>query len=324
MQRQGDEVAETAARHGVLVREQPIVGGHAEPVPPRHRPGNQVAAHPAGRRRGHGRIEEEPGVRPVARARTLDRDGQSGGLACAAERGDVLSPVPLVEIHREKAARLVREHGVDAGHVASPKVVQDHAVANREKRLVRTLPATYARLFADPRYPLVAAGGRVPRASGPAVGPQHREDVFPAPKQGSEQGDLPGRGRRDRIAGAGEFAGGLRVRRIEDRELRFEAPEFALDGGPPLLDRPQLVPLARNRVPQPLPFTGGGGIPHRAPPRERSGRRSHPSRLMMKTGDVRGNFLLPASVHRFVKMSAAMLSATLPADSCTESRARCA
>ena len=269
MQRQGDEVAETAARHGVLVREQPVVGGHAEPVSSRHRPGNQVAAHPAGRRGGHGRIEEEPGVRPVARARTFDRDGQSGGLARAAERGDVLSPVPLVEIHREKPARLVGEHGVDAGHVASPKVVQHHAVANREKRLVRAFPATYARLFADPLYPLVAAGGRVPRASGPAVGPEHREDVLPTPKQGSEQCDLSGRGRRDRTTGTGEFTGRPRGRCIERPKLRLEAPELALGRVSPVLDRAQLVLLACNRVLQRLPFTGGGGIRHRVPPRER-------------------------------------------------------
>ena len=128
--------------------------------------------------------------------------------------------------------------------------------------MVRTLPATDARLFADPPYPLVAAGGRVARASGSAVGPQHREDVLPAPKQGSEQGNLPGRGRRDRIAGTGEFTGRLRGRRVERLELRLKAPELALGGVPPALDRAHLLLLPCDRVLQRLPLVGGGRIRH--------------------------------------------------------------
>ena len=53
LQRQRDEVSESTARHRVLARKEPIVGFHAELVPPRHGLGDQVAAHLARGSRRH-------------------------------------------------------------------------------------------------------------------------------------------------------------------------------------------------------------------------------------------------------------------------------
>ena len=75
LERQGDEVAEAAARHGVLVREEPVVRLHAELVAPRHRLGDEVAAHPPRDVRGDRRREEEPDVRAVPGTRALHRRG---------------------------------------------------------------------------------------------------------------------------------------------------------------------------------------------------------------------------------------------------------
>ncbi len=92
LERQGDQVAEAAARHRVLAREQPVVGVHAELVPVGHRLGDEVAAHLARGRRRHGGCKEEPDVRAVARARTLDRDRQPQSPARLHERAYVVPP----------------------------------------------------------------------------------------------------------------------------------------------------------------------------------------------------------------------------------------
>ena len=73
LERQRDQVAESAAWHGVLVREEPVVRLHAELVAPGHRLGDQVAAHLAGDAGGDGRREEEPDVGAVARTANARR-----------------------------------------------------------------------------------------------------------------------------------------------------------------------------------------------------------------------------------------------------------
>jgi hypothetical protein len=65
---QGDQVPEPAARHGVLIGKQAVVGIHGELVVMRHGLRDEVASHPARRRSGNRRREEEPYVSAVARA----------------------------------------------------------------------------------------------------------------------------------------------------------------------------------------------------------------------------------------------------------------
>ena len=191
----------TAAGHGVLVRKQPVIGGHVQTMASRHRLGNQEAAHLAGDRCRDRRIEEEPSVRPIARARTLDRNGQSRGIAGATERGDILLPVRLVEIRREEPARLIAKQGIDAGDMASPQMVQYHTVVHRQERLIRTLSAAHSRLLADSARPFITARRGIPCASGLATGPLHREHINAASKQGPEQGHFFDSRHRNRIPG---------------------------------------------------------------------------------------------------------------------------
>src|SRR5439155_9325105 len=58
LERERDEVAESAARKGVLVWEESIVRLHAQLVAAGHRLGDQIAAHLAGRGRRDDRSEE--------------------------------------------------------------------------------------------------------------------------------------------------------------------------------------------------------------------------------------------------------------------------
>ena len=106
LERQGDEVPETAARHRVLVGEQAVVGVHGELMAAGHGLGDEVAAHPARRRRGDGSREEEPDVGAVARAERstaagTPRRGRSRRMPY------VLPPGALVEVGGQKPAGLV-------------------------------------------------------------------------------------------------------------------------------------------------------------------------------------------------------------------------
>jgi len=109
LERQRDQIAEASARHRILAREQPVIGVHAELVAPRHRLGDEIAAHLAGDARGDRRREEESDVGSVARARSLDRGGHTDAPARLHKGAHVLGPCALVEVHGEEPASLVIE-----------------------------------------------------------------------------------------------------------------------------------------------------------------------------------------------------------------------
>jgi len=71
LQGQGDQVAEASLGHGVLVREQTVIRGELELARPRTRVADDGGAQASGIARGHAPVEENPGVRTVARTRNL-------------------------------------------------------------------------------------------------------------------------------------------------------------------------------------------------------------------------------------------------------------
>ena len=164
------------------------------------------------------------------------------------------SSIRLVEVRRKEPARLIGKQGIDARDMASPEMVQYHAVAHRYKRLVRTFPATHPRLLAHSGRPFIAARRGIPRTSGLAARPQHRKDIVPASKQGAEQGHLSGSGQRDTIPGTRCLPGKLPLWVVERIELRRELLERTFRNIAPSLELLQLVLLASNRVPQ-RPFS---------------------------------------------------------------------
>ena len=150
MKRQGDEVAEAATGHGVLVWEEPVVGCHGQLMTPGHGLGNEKAAHLARNARAHRRGEEEPDVGTITRAGTFDGMRNAFGVAGLSERRDVVLPLALVEIHGEEPAVLVLEHRVDPDYVAALEMIVDGLLGHRDECLVRTLAALDLALVAQP------------------------------------------------------------------------------------------------------------------------------------------------------------------------------
>ncbi len=194
LQWQGDEVAEAATGHGVLVREEAVVRVHAQLVASAHGLGDEIAAHPPRDARRHGRREEEPRVGAVPGAGALHRDGNADGSAGLGEGGDVLLPRALVEVGRQKPAGLVLEQRIDADDVSPLKVIEDHLIAHGNEGLVRAVATPAAGLQrAQPWFPLVRACGRVPWFTRLLAHEPGGEDVDPSAEQVAEQAHLLGR-----------------------------------------------------------------------------------------------------------------------------------
>ena len=227
---------------------------------PRHRLSNQIAAHSPGTAADTGASKKNHACAPSPER---DRDGEFGASAGVPECGDIVLPFRLVEVRRKEPARLIGKQGIDAGNMASPEVVQYHAVAHRHERLVRTFPATHPRLLAHAARPFIAACAGIAGASGLAARPQHREDIVPVSKQRAEQGHLFGSGQQDSIPDARCLPGQFVLWAVERIELRREVIERTFRNIPPSLELPQLVLLASNRVEQRPSSLVRGGRRHR-------------------------------------------------------------
>src|SRR5689334_10913488 len=98
----------------------------------------------------------------VAGPRTLDGRGKPCRARHISKGDHVFLPIALVEIRRQEPAGLVLEEGVDADDVASPQMILDDLIPNRDERLIGALSAPDPRLLADPLYPLIEARRGVP------------------------------------------------------------------------------------------------------------------------------------------------------------------
>ena len=208
LQRQGDQVAEAAGRHGVLAGEEPVVGGEADLRPALHRLGDQhgaklprLARGDAARRRRSRRARPRPSG--TARARP-ERPGRGTSRGRRARR----APSSRRRSRRRESGRS-RPAAGDKPRPRSPgtrcswphvilaaQMALDHLVRHWDEGLVRALATLHARLAADPRHPLVGTGRRVARPLGLGVLPAHREHVRPAREQSSEERHLRRRWRR--------------------------------------------------------------------------------------------------------------------------------
>ena len=161
LQRQGDQVAESALRQGVLAREEAVVGTHGELVAAGHGLGDEIAAHFPGSRGRNRLAEEEPGVGTVPRTRPFDGDREADVPARFLERPHVLGPRALVEVDRQEPAGPVLEERIDPHHVAPFQVRQHHRVVHGKERLVAALPTLHLRQLAEAPNELVRAGRSV-------------------------------------------------------------------------------------------------------------------------------------------------------------------
>ncbi len=260
LQGQCDQVAKAAPRHAVLAREQPIVGIHAELVSPRHRLGDQIAAHPSG---DHGRdrlLEEEPNMGAVPRTRPLHRGGKTDLPARRDERQDVLRPSALVEVDRQEPAGFVIEERVHSHDLPALQVCEHRRIVDRNEGLVRAFPALDLRKLADAPYELVRAGRRVPRLAGLPAHKARREDVYAATEEPPKQADFLPRIPRHRLRRSGRELhmnpGRSRLLRRKFLPKRSQAspglPLLSFEAGKQgfsLLDLPDQLVLSSHRPP---------------------------------------------------------------------------
>jgi hypothetical protein len=136
-------------------------------------------------------------MRPVTRARSLDRDGNAFGQRGVAERDNIPLPRLLVEIRREKPACLVRQHGIDAsGEIERVsgcfpgKMGANDVVTERNECLIWALTAFDLRLSADSSDPLISTDGRVTRFSAFRILPSTRKYLLPPAEQAAEERNL--------------------------------------------------------------------------------------------------------------------------------------
>ncbi|MFO1206301.1 MAG: hypothetical protein U1E63_11330 [Burkholderiales bacterium] len=182
LQRQGDQIAEAALGQGVLIGKQAVVGRELQLPGARAGVADDGSAHPT---RIPGRYtlgEEDPGVRPVSRAGSLDcnRDAEIG--ARTGEGSNILSPLGIVEIDREEVAVVVLQQRIDTDRVVTGQVGVDGSVRERDQRAIPTVSALDSGLLAHSSAPLVRTGRCVTRLAGRLALPTHGVDIRATPK----------------------------------------------------------------------------------------------------------------------------------------------
>ena len=167
LQRQGDQVPKAATGQRVLAGEEPIVGPEPKIRALVHGVGEQHSAQTPCNACGDCRFEEYPNVAAITRSRTLQRR-RNVPLGTGIDIGrSIVGPRLAVEIHRQKVAGLVEQHRIDAHDerlaavVHTGQVPANHVIVHRQKAAAGAFSAFDPGLFANPRHPLVGAGGCV-------------------------------------------------------------------------------------------------------------------------------------------------------------------
>ena len=125
LQRQGDQVAEAALGHRVLVREQAVVGLQLQLSGARAGVADDGRAQAAGVTGRHPAGEEYPSVRAIPGAGNLQGNGHAQLVARLHEGAGILSPLGFVEIDGEEMAGVILQQRIDADRVLAGQMVVD-------------------------------------------------------------------------------------------------------------------------------------------------------------------------------------------------------
>ncbi|MFN7924867.1 MAG: hypothetical protein U0Q16_32510 [Bryobacteraceae bacterium] len=190
LERQRDEIPETALGHGVLIREEPIIGIKAELVTALHRLGEQQRSQGARETSGNGPLEENPNVCPVSGTRAFNRRGYAEGGARVAKSSRIVFPCFLVEVHGEEPAGFIEQQRIHADRVLAGEMIVDRFVVKGHIRLGLLVNAlSILRFGGIVGLPVALSVWRVASA---AVGafPSPGVDVLASTKEGSKEGNL--------------------------------------------------------------------------------------------------------------------------------------
>lgn len=139
LQGQGNQVAEPALRHGVLVGKQAVVRVQPDIGPALHGLGQEVRPKPTSQAGSNRTVEEDPDVSAVTRARPLERRGHTQAPTGLEECLGIVPPADLVEIDGQEVAGLVSQQRVHTRHeglavaIRSGQMPRDDLIGDREQ-----------------------------------------------------------------------------------------------------------------------------------------------------------------------------------------------
>ena len=96
-------------------------------------------------------------MRSIAGARTLDGNRDGEFRAHLPQGRSILLPLTVIEINRQKPARLIKEHRVNSRDHLPQQVVLDNLLIQDRVRLVGSTGAGPLRLSAYSRSPFIQA-----------------------------------------------------------------------------------------------------------------------------------------------------------------------
>ena len=214
LQRQGDQIAETALGQRVLIGEEAVIRIQADIRPAFHRFGQDVRTEPACQRGRDGLLEEQPDVPAVAGARSLQSGRQVHAAARFQDGSCIFLPMRLVEIGGQEEAGLVLKHRIDAHDEIAAVVISarempaNHFVGDGKEAAMRAVGALDLGLLAQAREPTrwrTQADSRTCRSCGSRSGEDRRRRVR---ERASETGRSWLRARsddgQDRLSGPSE------------------------------------------------------------------------------------------------------------------------
>ena len=126
----------------------------------------------------------------VARPGALDCRVETKRATRPSQRLNVSAPRFAVEIDGKQPATVIGKQRIDPDDLAPLKVREQLSVAQRDKRLIGSSAAADLWLATNARLPLVLAAWRIARSAARPVLPAHREDVFSAAEEITEQPDF--------------------------------------------------------------------------------------------------------------------------------------
>ena len=138
---------------------------------------------------GDGLLEEQPNVPAIARARSLQSGRHVHAAARIQDGPRIFPPMRLVEIGSQEEAGLVLQHGVDAHHeitariISAGKVPADGIVGDGQEVALRAVGALDLGLLAHARNPLVGARRLIAALAGLAALEAARIDIVPSAKE---------------------------------------------------------------------------------------------------------------------------------------------
>ena len=187
LQRQGNEIAEPAFRHIVLVGKQPVVCGKTDAVPHLHRAVQKQCSEFPCIHRTHFLLKEKPNVTAKPGTGTFDEKRNLMFFAYRAHGYDIVFPTAAVKVHRQKIAMFIFGERINTDNIRSVRrfplqMLIYCAVVERGELSVFAFRTLCPPLVAKPGIPLVQTDGLITALAAFLAVPSLCVNILPASK----------------------------------------------------------------------------------------------------------------------------------------------